>query len=116
MSTAASSEADDLTDHDSAGFTSTDTVSPSDVTASSDVWNLLERIRLFNTMTTSYNWSARFDGDRDRDKTFTIVISYRTKPNYFADLSFEQATVYLTTAIEDYFRRENGGLEDYFFE
>ena len=84
--------------------------------AANDTWRRpVERVRLFNTMTTSYNWSARFD-DRDRDKTFTIVMSYRTKPNYFADLSFEQATVYLTTAIEDYYRRENGGLEDYFFE
>ena len=115
MSTAASSEADDLTDHDSAGFTSTDTVSPSDVTASSDVWNLLERIRLFNTMTTSYNWSARFD-DRDRENTWTIVMAYTYWRGYFGSLSVQNGAVYITTAIEDYFARNHNGLEHYYFE
>ena len=115
MSTAASSEAQDLTDYDSAGFTSKDTVSPSDVTASSDVWNLLERVRLFNTMTTSYNWSARFD-DRDREKTLTIVMSYIYRPGSFGSVRIQNGASYLTAAIEDYCRQENNGLEDYYFE
>ena len=115
MSTAASSEAQDLTDYDSAGFTSKDTVSPSDVTASSDVWNLLERVRLFNTMTTSYNWSARFD-DRDRDKTLTIVMSYIYMPGFYGSMSIQNGASYLTAAIEDYCRQDNNGLKDYYFE
>ena len=115
MSTAASSEAQDLANHDSDGFTSTDTVSPSDVTASRDEWRLLERIRLFNTMTTSYNWSARFD-DRDRDKTFTIVMSYIYRPGSFGSVRIQNGASYLTAAIEDYCRQNNNGLEDYYFE
>ena len=116
MSTAVSSEAHDSADYDSAGYTSPDTVSSSDViTASGDEWRLLERVRVFDTMTTSYNWSARFDG-RDRDKTLTIAMSYLYRPGFFGSMSIQNGASYLTAAIEDYCRQENNGLEDYYFE
>ena len=115
MSTAASSEAMDFTDDVMAGFTSPDTLPSSDVTTSSDEWRLLERVRVFNTMTTSYNWSARFD-DRDRDKTLTIVMSYIYMPGFYGSMSIQNGASYLTAAIEDYCRQDNNGLEDYYFE
>ena len=114
--TAASSEAQDVTDDVIDGFTSPDTLPSSDVTASSDEWRLLERVRVFSTMTTSYNWSARFDDDRDRDKTFTIVMSYIYAPGFYGSMSIQNGASYLTAAIEDYCRQENSGLEDYYFE
>ena len=84
--------------------------------AANDTWRRpVERVRLFNTMTTSYNWSARFD-DRDRDKTLTIVMSYLYRPGFFGSMSIQNGASYLTAAIEDYCRQENNGLEDYYFE
>ena len=115
MSTAVSSEAHDSADYDSAGYTSPRTVSSFDVTASGEEWRLLERVRVFSTMTTSYNWSARFD-DRDRDKTLTIVMSYLYRPGFFGSMSIQNGASYLTAAIEDYCRQDNNGLEDYYFE
>ena len=115
MSTAASSEAMDFTDDVMAGFTSPDTLPSSDVTTSSDEWHLLERVRVFSTMTTSYNWSARFD-DRDRENTWTIVMAYTYWRGYFGSLSVQNGAVYITTAIEDYFARNHNGLESYYFE
>ena len=52
---------------------------------SADSWKLLERVRVFSTMTTSYNWSARFDDDRDRDKTLTVVFSYSYIAGHYSD-------------------------------
>ena len=95
------------------------------VTATEDIiaeknnsWNLLERVRVFSTMTTSYNWSARFEADRDRDKTFTVVFPYWYVPGYYYDtLNVKQAGGYVTAAIEDFCRRPgNNRLKDYYFE
>ena len=105
----------DVTDDVMAGSTSPDTLPSSDVTTSSDEWHLLERVRVFSTMTTSYNWSARFD-DRDRENTWTIVMAYTYWRGYFGSLSVQNGAVYITTAIEDYFARNNNGLEHYYFE
>ena len=82
-----------------------------------DSWNLLERVRVFSTMTTSYNWSARFD-DRDRDKTLTVVFSYSYIAGYYSDTTnVKQAGGYVTAAIEDFCRRPgNNRLKDYYFE
>ena len=80
-----------------------------------DSWHLLERVRVFSTMTTSYNWSARFD-DRDRENTWTIVMAYTYWRGYFGSLSVQNGAVYITTAIEDYFARNHNGLESYYFE
>ena len=82
-----------------------------------DSWNLLERVRVFSTMTTSYNWSARFD-DRDRDKTLTVVFSYSYIAGYCSDTTnVKQAGGYVTAAIEDFCRRPgNNRLKDYYFE
>ena len=82
-----------------------------------DSWNLLERVRVFSTMTTSYNWSARFDG-RDRDKTLTVVFSYWYVAGYYTgSYNVQQAGGYLTAAIEDFCRRPgNNRLKDYYFE
>ena len=82
-----------------------------------DSWNLLERVRVFSTMTTSYNWSARFD-DRDRDKTLTVVFSYSYIAGYYSDTTnVKQAGGYVTAAIEDFFRRPgNNQLRDHYFE
>ena len=117
VSTAAAiSEAQDLTDDVMDGFTSPVTLPSSDVvTASSDEWRLLERVRVFSTMATSYNWSARFD-DRDREKTLTIVMSYIYMPGFYGSMSIQNGASYLTAAIEDYCRQDNNGLEDYYFE
>ena len=80
-----------------------------------DSWNLLERVRVFSTMTTSYNWSARFD-DRDRENTWTIVMAYTYWRGYFGSLSVQNGAAYITTAIEDYCTQNNNGLEHYYFE
>ena len=82
-----------------------------------DSWHLLERVRVFSTMTTSYNWSARFD-DRDRDKTLTVVFSYSYIAGYYSDTTnVKQAGGYVTAAIEDFCRRPgNNRLKDYYFE
>ena len=82
-----------------------------------DSWKLLERVRLFSTMTTSYDWSARFD-DRDREKTLTVVFSYRyIAGRYDGTINVKQAGGYLTAAIEDFCRRPgNNRLKDYYFE
>ena len=82
-----------------------------------DSWNLLERVRVFSTMTTSYNWSARFD-DRDRDKTLTVVFSYSYIAGYYSDTTnVKQAGGYVTAAIEDFCRRPgNNQLKDYYFK
>ena len=115
MITAASIETTEQSNNYLAAFTSTGALMTSDVTASSDEWRLLERVRVFSTMTTSYNWSARFD-DRDRDKTLTIVMSYLYRPGFFGSMSIQNGASYLTAAIEDYCRQNNNGLEDYYFE
>ena len=82
-----------------------------------DSWKLLERVRLFSTMTTSYDWSARFD-DRDREKTLTVVFSYRyIAGRYDGTINVKQAGGYLTAAIDDFCRRPgNNRLKDYYFE
>ena len=82
-----------------------------------DSWRLLERVRVFSTMTTSYNWSARFDG-RDRDKTLTVVFSYWYVAGYYTgSYNVQQAGGYVTAAIEDFCRRPgNNRLKDYYFE
>ena len=116
MITAASTETTEQSNNYLAAFTSTGALMTSDVTASSDEWRLLERVRVFSTMTTSYNWSARFDDGRDRDKTFTIVMSYRYVRGFFGSMSIQNGASYLTAAIEDYCRQDNNGLKDYYFE
>ena len=80
-------------------------------------WNLLKRVRVFSTMTTSYDWSARFN-DRDRDKTFTVVFPHWYIAGFYYDtLNVKQAGGYVTAAIEDFCRRPgNNRLKDYYFE
>ena len=82
-----------------------------------DSWHLLERVRVFSTMTTSYNWSARFD-NRDRKKTLTVVFSYSYIAGHYSDTTnVKQAGGYVTAAIEDFFRRPgNNQLRDHYFE
>ena len=88
------------------------------IAGKNDSWHLLKRVRVFSTMTTSYNWSARFEADRDRDKTFTVVFPYWYVPGYYYDtLNVKQAGGYVTAAIEDFCRRlGNNRLKDYYFE
>ena len=77
-------------------------------------WNLLERVRVFDTFHYSYNWSSRFD-DRDPDFLFTIVLSMTYSDSYTGSLSFQASGSPITSAMEDFFTKQSY-LEDYYFE
>ena len=100
-------------------FSTTEEVSVTEVVGAEETysWRLLERVRVFSTMTMSYNWSARFN-DRDHEKTLTVVFSYSYIAGYHSDtINVKQAGGYVTAAIEDFCRRSGSHLlKDYYFE
>ena len=78
-------------------------------------WNISDRFRIIDTIQQSYNWSERFN-NRDPSHTFTIVLSAFYSSYWFGGISLQQSGSPIRNAIEDYLKRENNGLQDYYFE
>ena len=77
-------------------------------------WNLLERVRVYDTQRFSYNWTSKFD-DRDPRFVFTIILSMQWHERYTGALSFQASGSPITSAMEDFFKHESH-LSDYCFE
>ena len=78
-------------------------------------FNLQDRVRIYLTPETSYNWSRRFD-DRDSSKTFTVALATKYRRDFYLSLSIQQSVGAVMLALEEFLRQEQHQLKDYFFE